>query len=101
VAIFDGPATAIHAAAHELARAGGPDVRMGLHIAEVPLHGGPVEAPGVERAIRYADQATDRQLLTSSSVRDLVAGSSIKLKGRGRLTFNADEPEAVFCLLSD
>ena len=83
VVVYDGPAAAIRDALSVLSGPGGMGARFGLQIAEVPRTGPVVDGPGVEAAVGLADRAAPGQLLLSSTVRDLVAGSGLSLLPAG------------------
>jgi class 3 adenylate cyclase len=84
-ATFDGPARGIHAAnaivanVHEL----GLDVRAGLHTGECELHDGKVAGIAVSLGARVSAEAAPGEVLVSSTVKDLVAGSGIEFEDRG------------------
>ena len=84
VAVYDGPAKAIRDAMAVVR----PDVRFGLHIAEIPRAGDVVDGPGVAVAVSLADRAAPGQLLVSPTVRDLVAASGISLEAAGEGAFS-------------
>jgi len=95
LAMFDGPARAIRcgqAIAAE-ARSLGIEVRVGLHTGEVELIGEDVGGIAVHIAARVGALATDGEVLTSSTVKDLVAGSGIDFVDRGMIELKgvADE----------
>ena len=85
LATFDGPAraircaSAIRAVVHEL----GLDIRAGLHTGECELAGGEVAGIAVHTAARVAALAGSGQVLVSSTVKDLVAGSGLSFQDRG------------------
>jgi class 3 adenylate cyclase len=85
LAAFDGPARAIRcakaisAAAHDA----GVDVRAGLHTGEVELMEGDLSGIAVHIAARVSAQAGGREVLVSSTVKDLVVGSGIEFEDRG------------------
>jgi class 3 adenylate cyclase len=84
-ASFDGPARAVRAAlmaVDELAEIG-IDVRAGLHTAEFEVLDGKPAGIGVSIGARIAASAGAGEVLVSSTVRDLVAGSGIRFKERG------------------
>jgi hypothetical protein len=85
LATFDGPARAIRAAGTivEETRAIGLEVRTGLHTGECELAGGQVRGIAVHIGARVAALAGPGEVLVSSTVRDLVAGSGIAFEGRG------------------
>jgi pimeloyl-ACP methyl ester carboxylesterase len=84
-ASFDGPARAIRCASaitsgvHEL----GLDVRAGLHTGECELVDGKVAGIAVHTGARVASRAQPGEVLVSSTVKDLVAGSGIAFEDRG------------------
>jgi len=85
LATFDGPARAImcaHAIA-EAVRDLGLDVRSGVHTGECELVGDKVGGIAVHIGARVAAIATAGEVLVSSTVRDLVAGSGIEFEERG------------------
>lgn len=84
-AIFDGPARAIRCglAIRDDARALGMDVRVGIHTGEVELDGPAVRGVAVHIGARVAGKANAGEVLVSSTVRDLVAGSGLTFEGRG------------------
>jgi pimeloyl-ACP methyl ester carboxylesterase len=82
---FDGPARAIrcgHAIA-EAARSLGLDVRVGLHTGEVELIEEDLGGIAVHIAARVGALAAPGEVLVSSTVKDLVAGSGIRFADRG------------------
>jgi class 3 adenylate cyclase len=84
-AAFDGPARAVRCAhaivhgVHEL----GIEVRSGLHTGECELVDGKVTGIAVHTGARVADQAGPGEVLVSSTVKDLVAGSGLEFEDRG------------------
>lgn len=95
LATFDGPARAIRcgqAIAAE-ARSFGLEVRVGLHTGEVELIGDDVGGIAVHIAARVGALAAPGEVLASSTIKDLVAGSGINFVDRGaqRLPGIADE----------
>ncbi len=85
LATFDGPARAIRcgAAIAEAARPLGLEVRTGLHTGEVELIGDDVGGIAVHIAARVGSLAGGGEVLCSSTVKDLVAGSGIPFEDRG------------------
>jgi class 3 adenylate cyclase len=85
LAVFDGPARAIRCgqAIAEAARDSGMDVRIGLHCGEVELMDGDVGGIAVHIAARVGALAGASEVLVSSTVKDLVAGSGIPFADRG------------------
>ena len=93
VVVYDGPAAAIRDALAVLAAARrGP--RFGLHIAEVPRTGPVVDGPGVVAAVGLADRAGPGQLLVSTAVRDLVAGSGLSFAPAGDGAYRSRNPSS-------
>jgi pimeloyl-ACP methyl ester carboxylesterase len=84
-ATFDGPARAIRCArsivdgVHDL----GLTVRAGLHTGECEVADGKVSGIAVHTGARVAGQARADEVLVSSTVKDLVAGSGITFAERG------------------
>jgi class 3 adenylate cyclase len=86
LATFDGPARAI-SCAHAIAAAARPlgvEVRAGLHTGEVELQGDDIAGIAVHIGARVAALAGPGEVLVTSTVRDLVAGSGIEFSERGR-----------------
>jgi DNA-binding SARP family transcriptional activator/pimeloyl-ACP methyl ester carboxylesterase len=86
IATFDGPARAIRcgAALMELARAHGRAARAGLHTGETDVGGDVLAAIPVSVAAALKEQAEPGEILVSSTVRDLVAGSGLAFNERAR-----------------
>jgi len=86
VATFDGPARAIRcgSALMDLARAHGRAARAGLHTGESELGGDALDAIPVSVATALKEQAEPGEILVSSTVRDLVAGSGLAFSERER-----------------
>lgn len=84
-ATFDGPARAVRAACaiRDGVRALGLEIRAGVHTGECELAGEVVRGIAVHAAARVAARAHAGQVLASSTVRDLVAGSGIEFEDRG------------------
>jgi class 3 adenylate cyclase/pimeloyl-ACP methyl ester carboxylesterase len=84
-ASFDGPARAIHGACAilESVRELGLEVRAGLHTGECELIDDKVGGIAVHIGARIAALAKPGEVLVSSTVKDLVAGSGIEFKDRG------------------
>ena len=89
VAMFDGPARAIRCASAlmALARSVGRPSRAGLHTGEHELRSDLLEGIPVSVARGLKERAEHGQVLVSSTVRDLVAGSG--------LAFGEAEPEPL------
>ena len=84
-ATFDGPARAVRAA--EAIRDGvrklGIEIRAGVHTGECELAGDAVRGIAVHTAARVAAQANPGEVLVSTTVHDLVAGSGLAFDDRG------------------
>jgi class 3 adenylate cyclase len=83
---FDGPARAIRCAQaiNEAVDPLGIDVRMGLHTGECEVRGDDLGGLAVHIAARIAALATEREILVSSALKDLVIGSGIAFTERGK-----------------
>jgi DNA-binding NarL/FixJ family response regulator len=88
LALFDGPARAIRCAVaiRDRLRSVGLDVRIGLHSGEVELRGSDVGGMAVNIGSRVAEFGSSGDVVVSSTVRDLVAGSGIGFIDRGEQT---------------
>ncbi len=84
-ATFDGPGRAISCAKGivDSAREMGVEIRAGLHTGECEIRGEEMEGVAVHLAARVAALADPGEVLVSRTVRDLVAGSGLKLTDRG------------------
>ncbi len=84
-ASFDGPARAIRCASaiSRGVRGLGIDVRAGLHTGECELMDGKVGGIAVHIGARVAAGAAPGEVLVTSTVRDLVAGSGIEFREHG------------------
>jgi class 3 adenylate cyclase len=84
-ATFDGPARAIRCAQAVVGRVGdlGLELRAGIHTGECELHDGKVAGIAVSMGARVAALAGAGDVLVSSTVKDLVAGSGIEFVDRG------------------
>jgi pimeloyl-ACP methyl ester carboxylesterase len=84
-ATFDGPARAIRCAAaiRDGVRAVDLQVRAGLHTGECELVDSKVGGIAVHIGARVASLAAPGEVLVSSTVKDLVAGSGIAFEDRG------------------
>lgn len=84
-ATFDGPARAIRCASSivEGVREFGLTVRAGLHTGECEVADGKVAGIAVHTGARVAARAHGGEVLVSSTVKDLVAGSGIEFIERG------------------
>jgi len=84
LATFDGPARAIRCAGAigAAVRQLGLEIRAGLHTGEVELIGDDVGGIAVHIGARVAAEAGPGEILVSSTVKDLVAGSGIRFEDR-------------------
>jgi class 3 adenylate cyclase len=87
LATFDRPGRAIRAvgAIQESIRALGIDIRGGLHAGEIELREGGHRVGGiaVHSAARVTALAAPGEILASSTVKDLMAGSGVEFRDRG------------------
>jgi pimeloyl-ACP methyl ester carboxylesterase len=85
LATFDGPGRAIRCAQSIAGSVEhlGLDVRAGLHTGECELMGVDIGGIAVHIAARVASLAGPGEVLVSSTVKDLVAGSGIEFEERG------------------
>ncbi len=85
LATFDGPNRAIRCACsvRERLRPLGLEVRTGLHTGECEMIGDDVGGIAVHIAARVAATAQPDEVLVSSTVKDLVAGSGLQFADRG------------------
>ena len=85
LAIFDGPARAVRCAeaiCEAMARRG-VDLRAGLHTGEIELDGDDISGLAVAIGARVGALAAGREVLVSSTVKDLVVGSGLSFEDRG------------------
>jgi len=84
-AIFDGPARAVRSATsiRDAVRPLGLEVRVGLHTGEVEMMGEGAGGIAVHIGARVVAHADPGEVLVSSTVRDLVAGSGLHFEDRG------------------
>jgi pimeloyl-ACP methyl ester carboxylesterase len=82
---FDGPARAVRCACAitESVRQLGIELRAGLHTGECEVLEGKVGGVAVHIGARVAKQAQPGEVLVSSTVKDLVAGSGLRFRDRG------------------
>jgi len=84
-ATFDGPARAIQCARSivDAVKSLGIEIRAGCHTGEVELHDGLVGGIAVHIGSRVAALAGASEILVSSTVKDLVAGSGLAFEDAG------------------
>jgi len=83
-------------------------VRVGVHTGEVELDGSAVRGLAVHIGARIAAEAAAGDVLVTSTVKDLVAGSGLVFAGRGRRslkgvpgawdTFSASAPGSALAI---
>ena len=85
LAIFDGPARAIRCASAitEYASRLGVQTCTGLHTGECEIVDGQVAGAAAQMCVCVANEAEAGEILVSSTVKDLVAGSGIRFEERG------------------
>jgi class 3 adenylate cyclase len=90
LATFDRPARAVRCAASivEAVRALGFDVKAGTHAGEIEVKREDIAGIAVHIAARIAAIAQGGQVLVSRTVRDLVAGSNLRLADQGARAFD-------------
>jgi class 3 adenylate cyclase len=101
LATFDGPARAVRCAnsISGAVRPLGMEVRSGVHTGEIEVHGDDIAGLAVHISARVAAAAGAGQVLVSSTVRDLVAGSGLTFQDEGlRALKGIDEPFRLFSL---
>jgi class 3 adenylate cyclase/quercetin dioxygenase-like cupin family protein len=83
--LFDSPARAVRCAAAMIDAAGAVDLtaRAGVHTGEVEFQGEEVRGIAVHTAARILAAAQPGEVLLSSTVRDLLAGSGLTFEDRG------------------
>ena len=85
LATFDGPARAVRCACaiRDGVRSIGVSIRAGLHTGECEFVENDVGGIAVHIGARVAAKAQSKEVLVSSTVKDLVVGSGIEFEGRG------------------
>lgn len=88
LAAFDGPGRAVRAAweMRDRVRDLGLEIRAGVHTGECEVVGEKLGGIAVHIGARVAAQAEAGEILVSSTVKDLVAGSGIQFRDRGVAT---------------
>jgi pimeloyl-ACP methyl ester carboxylesterase/class 3 adenylate cyclase len=84
-ASFDGPARAVRCAAALCSAVGelGIEIRTGLHTGECELVDGKIGGIAVHIGARVAHEAKPSEVLVTSTVKDLVAGSGLEFREHG------------------
>jgi class 3 adenylate cyclase len=85
LATFDGPARAVRCAQTLSAAVGklGLDIRAGCHTGEIELAGDNIRGLAVHIGARVGALASAREILVSSTVKDLTAGSGLQFEDAG------------------
>ncbi|HEX3309895.1 MAG TPA: adenylate/guanylate cyclase domain-containing protein [Streptosporangiaceae bacterium] len=85
LAVFDGPGRAVRcaSAAVRSVQSLGIEIRAGVHTGEVEVVGEGVRGIAVHIGARVSALASASEVLVSSTVRDLVAGSGLQFEDRG------------------
>ena len=99
MATFDGPARAVQCmrSIGAVLEPLGLPIRAGVHTGEVELIGDDISGIAVHVAARIAALAGAGEILTSSTVRDLVAGSGLVFEDRGEHSLKGvPDPWRVF-----
>jgi pimeloyl-ACP methyl ester carboxylesterase/class 3 adenylate cyclase len=83
---FDGPARAVECAVaiRGVARSLQLEVRTGVHAGECEVRGDDLAGLAVHIAARVMSEARPGEILVSSTVRDLIAGTGMRFTDRGR-----------------
>src|SRR6185369_3074668 len=85
LALFDGPARAVRAAASmdSAVRELGLELRIGIHTGEVEIVGGQARGVAVHTAARVASMAGAGEVLISATTHDLLEGSGLQFDIHG------------------
>ena len=101
-ASFDGPARAVQAAAAIRDPLGelGLEIRAGLHTGEFEVSDGKIVGIAVSIGARISSLAGPGEVLVSSTVKDLVAGSGLRFEDRGEHELKGiPDPWRLFALI--
>jgi class 3 adenylate cyclase len=104
LAVFDGPGRAVRcaSAAVRSVQSLGIEIRAGVHTGEVEVVGEGVRGIAVHIGARVSALASASEVLVSSTVRDLVAGSGLQFEDRGsRELKGVPDPWRVLALIDD
>ena len=101
LALFDSPTRALHCARAIVESVGrlGIEVRAGLHTGECEIRGDDIRGMAFHVAARVVAQARPREVLLTSTVRDLVAGSGLRLDDRGEHALKGIDGLVRLCAL--
>jgi class 3 adenylate cyclase len=102
LATFDGPARAVRCACaiRDGVRQLGLEIRAGLHTGEIELTGKDIAGIAVHITARVSAAAGPNEVVVSSTVKNLVAGSGLNFIDRGRQTLKGI-PEQWRLFVSD
>ncbi len=102
LATFDGPGRAIQCAISllERARDHGLELRAGLHTGEAERRGDDIAGMAVHIAARVSALAAASEVLVTSTVRDLVAGSGVQFEDRELTTLKGVPGEWLLLAVS-
>ena len=101
-ASFDGPARAVRCATaiRDEVRALGLEIRAGIHTGECELAAGKIAGLAVNIGARVAALARPGEVLATSTVKDLVAGSGLQFDDRGEHELKGiPEPRRLFAVV--
>ena len=76
-------------------------MRAGLHIGECEITAGGIRGAAAEIARQIAERAEAAEILVSATVRDLVAGSSIRFQDKGTLDSGAAADLQLLTVVSE
>jgi class 3 adenylate cyclase/pimeloyl-ACP methyl ester carboxylesterase len=103
LAVFDGPARAIRCSCtmREAVKEHGLELRAGVHTGECETSGDKISGIAVHICCRIASLAASGEILVSSTVKDLVAGSGLKFLDRGTSNLKGiPDPWRLFAVAS-
>ncbi len=104
LAVFDGPGRAVRCAsvAGRSVQSLGIEIRAGIHTGEVEMVGDGVRGIAVNIGARVSALASASEVLVSSTVRDLVAGSGLQFEDRGTHELKGvPDPWRVLAVIDD
>lgn len=103
LATFNGPARAIRCASEICSSLSslGLEVRCGLHTGEVEVRGDDVGGIAVHIGARVMEMATPGEILVSSSIPPLIAGSGVRFEARGSHSLKGIEGEWPIYAVAD
>ena len=102
LALFDSPARALQCASAIVESVGqlGIQLRAGLHTGECEIRGDDIRGIAFHVAARVVTLAKPREVLLTSTVRDLVAGSGLRLEDRGEHALKGIDGLVRLCALA-